>query len=98
MPYAALVAIALLATPAAAQEAPSPFIVDEDELNRRYGLGGEEERQALPPSEGAEPGGAPFAGGDPSTTRERSQPRSVGRDIVNQQGVVQPGQRPFFRF
>jgi hypothetical protein len=98
MPAAALLALALLAAPAAAQQAPSPFIVDQDALDRRYGLGGEGDRQVLPPSEGAEPGGAPWAGGDDTSTRSRGQPRSVGSDVVDQRGVVQPGQRPFIRF
>jgi hypothetical protein len=99
MPRTMFLVLALLAAPAVAQSPPSPFIVDEDELDRRYGIGGEGGGQgSLPPSEGAELGGPPRAGYRYETPSDRSRPGAVGGDVVDERGVVQPGQRPFIRF
>ncbi len=100
MPLAALLCLALLAGSAAAQEAGSPFIVNQDALDRRYGVGGDggEDAPTLPPAEGAEPGGSPWNRTRDSATRERAQPGAVGSDVVDESGVLQRGQRPFIRF
>jgi hypothetical protein len=98
MPLVAVLTLALLAAPVAAQQAPAPFIVDEDALDQRYGVGGSGDGAALPPAEGAEPGGAPWRHGADTSTRQRGRAGAVGRDVVDDRGVVQPGQRPFIRF
>ena len=86
-----------LAAPLSAQEPPSPFITDPEALDRRYGVGGEGRSRALGPAEGAAAQGD-RGGREPIDQRRRGNPRAVGRDLVDDRGVVQPGAAPFFRF
>jgi hypothetical protein len=100
MAYLVYLLLALAAAPALGQDAapPSPFLVDEDALDRRYGIGGSGDTTALPPSDGAALGAAPRAGYRYKTREDRSRPSSVGSDVVDERGAVQPDSRPFLRF